>query len=137
MDKDKYRDFDKRIGCLQFCFLAFITLFLIYLFLLQVFDIRHYKERAKTQRTSKIFVLRGEILDRNGFKLAVDETSFDLYAHPKYYDYTPEILAEKLQPYLNIDKKKLTDTLSKDESVILVKKGITTPSEVLSVTKVD
>ena len=125
MDKDKYRDFDKRIGCLQFCFLAFITLFLIYLFLLQVFDIRHYKERAKTQRTSKIFVLRGEILDRNGFKLAVDETSFDLYAHPKYYDYTPEILAEKLQPYLNIDKKKLTDTLSKDESVILVKKGIT------------
>jgi cell division protein FtsI/penicillin-binding protein 2 len=91
LDKDKYRDFDKRIGCLQFCFLAFIVSFLIYLFLLQIFDIRHYKERAKTQRASKIFVLRGEILDRNGFKLAVDETSFDVYAHRKYYDYPPEV----------------------------------------------
>ncbi len=125
MEKDKYRDFDRRIGCLQFCFLAFTVLFLIYLFLLQIFDIRHYKERAKTQRTSKIFVLRGEILDRNGFKLAVDETSFDLYAHPKYYDYTPQELADKLFPHLGGDKNSLIKSLSSGDGVILVKKGIT------------
>lgn len=125
MEKDKYRGFDKRIGCLQFCFLAFIVLFLIYLFLLQIFDIRHYKERAKTQRASKLFVLRGEILDRNGFKLAVDETSFDLYAHPKYYDHSPQELADKLFPYVGGDKVKLVHNLSSDDSVILIKKGIT------------
>ena len=125
LEKDKYRDFDKRIGCLQFCFLAFIVLFLLYLFLLQIFDIRHYKERAKIQRSSKIFVLRGEILDRNGFKLAVDETSFDLYAHPKYYDYTPEELADKLFPYVGGDKASLSRLLARPDSVILVKKGLT------------
>ncbi len=125
LDKDKYRDFDKRIGCLQFCFLTFVVLFLIYLFLLQIFDIRHYKERAKIQRSSKIFVLRGEILDRNGFKLAVDETSFDLYAHPKYYDYTPEELADKLFPYVGGDKASLSRLLARPDSVILVKKGLT------------
>ena len=124
MDKDKYRDFDKRIGCLQFCFLAFIVSFLIYLFLLQIFDIRHYKERAKTQRASKIFVLRGEILDRNGFKLAVDETSFDVYAHRKYYDYPPEVLADKLHPFIGGDKNALIQKLSSTDSVILVKKSI-------------
>ena len=125
LEKDKYRDFDKRIGCLQFCFLAFIVLFLLYLFLLQIFDIRHYKERAKIQRSSKIFVLRGEILDRNGFKLAVDETSFDLYAHQKYYDYTPEELADKLFPYVGGDKASLSRLLARPDSVILVKKGLT------------
>ena len=100
-------------------------LFLLYLFLLQIFDIRHYKERAKIQRSSKIFVLRGEILDRNGFKLAVDETSFDLYAHPKYYDYTPEELADKLFPYVGGDKASLSRLLARPDSVILVKKGLT------------
>ncbi len=100
-------------------------LFLLYLLLLQIFDIRHYKERAKIQRSSKIFVLRGEILDRNGFKLAVDETSFDLYAHPKYYDYTPEELADKLFPYVGGDKASLSRLLARPDSVILVKKGLT------------
>ena len=118
MEKDKYRDFDKRIGCLQFCFLAFIVLFLIYLFLLQIFDIRHYREKAKSQRASKIFVLRGEILDRNGFKLAVDETSFDVYAHKKYYDYTPNELADKLYPYIGGDKAVLVQKLSSNEGEI-------------------
>lgn len=124
MDKDKYRDFDKRIGCLQFCFIAFVVLFLIYLFLLQIFDIRHYREKAKTQRASKIFVLRGEILDRNGFKLAVDETSFDVYAHKRYYDYTPQELADKLHPYIGGDKTALVQKLSSNEGVALLKKSI-------------
>ena len=83
-----------------------------------------YKERAKTQRASKIFVLRGEILDRNGFKLAVDETSFDVYAHRKYYDYPPEVLADKLHPFIGGDKNALIQKLSSTDSVILVKKSI-------------
>lgn len=101
-----------------------MVLFLIYLFLLQIFDIRHYREKAKTQRASKIFVLRGEILDRNGFKLAVDETSFDVYAHKRYYDYTPQELADKLHPYIGGDKTALVQKLSSNEGVALLKKSI-------------
>ena len=124
MSKDRYKKFDKRIGCLQFFFSSFIAVLLIYLFLIQVFDIRHYRERAKKQRSSKLFVLRGEILDRNGFKLASDKTSFDLFAHPMYYDHTPQELAEILSPLINIPVSSLTKTLSSSDSVIRVKNGL-------------
>ncbi len=124
MSKDRYKKFDKRIGCLQFFFSSFIAVLLIYLFLIQVFDIRHYRERAKTQRSSKLFVLRGEILDRNGFKLASDNTSFDLFAHPMYYDHTPQELAEILSPLINIQVSSLAKKLSSSDSVIRVKNGL-------------
>ncbi len=87
-------------------------------------DIRHYRDRAKKQRSSKLFVLRGEILDRNGYKLASDNTSFNLYAHPMYYDHTPGELAQILSPLVNIPVSSLTKTLSRDESVILIKKTL-------------
>ena len=124
MKREFYNQFEKRVGCLQLLFNLFVVLLLIYLFLVQVFDIRGYRDRAKTQRASTPFVLRGEIVDRNDVKLATDDTSFNIYAHPMYYDNTPDELAEKLQPLLNIDKKTLASKFAKDESVILIKKGI-------------
>ncbi|MDO5436598.1 MAG: penicillin-binding protein 2 [bacterium] len=68
--------------------------------------------------------MRGEIVDRNGVKLASDDTSFNVYAHPTYYDYTPEELADKLSPYLGLNKASLVSKLSSGDSVILLKKGI-------------
>ncbi len=124
MSKDRYKKFDKRIGCLQFGFSSFIAILLVYLFLIQVLDIRQYRDRAKKQRSSKLFVLRGEILDRNGYKLASDNTSFNLYAHPMYYDHSPQELAEILSPLVNIPISSLAKTLSKDEPVILIKKTL-------------
>lgn len=124
LDREKQRKFESRIGCLQLLFNLFVVLLLIYLFLVQVFDIRSYRDRAKSQRASTPFVLRGEIVDRNNVKLAADDTSFNVYAHPKYYDNTPEELALKLQPFLNIDKQTLISKFARDESVILIKKGI-------------
>ncbi len=124
MSKDRYKKFDKRIGCLQFGFSSFIAILLVYLFLIQVLDIRQYRDRAKKQRSSKLFVLRGEILDRNGYKLASDNTSFNLYAHPMYYDHSPQELAEILSPLVNIPISSLAKTLSKDEQVILIKKTL-------------
>ena len=84
-----YNKFDRRIGCLQSIFYITCAALVLYLFLLQVFDIRHCKNKAKSQRASKMYVLRGEIVDRYGFKLAADKTTFVLYAHPAYYDYSP------------------------------------------------
>ncbi|MBR2069506.1 MAG: penicillin-binding protein 2 [Candidatus Gastranaerophilales bacterium] len=107
--------------------LFYITCFAlaVYLFLLQVCDIRHCKTKAKSQRTSKMYVLRGEIVDRYGFKLAADKTTFVLYAHPAYYDSTPEHLAEILSPYVKIPIPELTRKLSQqDKKIITIKKDL-------------
>ena len=115
---------DRRIGCLQSIFYITCFLLAIYLFLLQVCDIRHCKGKAKLQRTSKMYVLRGEIVDRYGFKLAADKTTFILYAHPDYYDHEPHELAEILSPYVKIPVRELTKKLSQNKKIITVKKDI-------------
>lgn len=124
MNSDAKNQLESRLGCLQRIFNVFIYLFAVYLFLVMVFDIRGYKDRARTQRATTPFILRGEIVDRNNVKLASDETSFNLYAHPQYYDNTPEELAEKLSPFVGIDKATLKSKFAQDDSVILIKKGL-------------
>ena len=119
------KNFDRRIGCLQSVFYITCFLLVVYLFLLQVCDIRHCKNKAKSQRTSKMYVLRGEIVDRYGFKLAADKTTFILYAHPDYYDHTPAELAEILSPYVKIPVRELTKKLAQtNKKIITIKKDL-------------
>ncbi len=102
----------------------FVAVFSLYLFAIQVFDARGFRDRTK-HRTKKLFVLRGEIIDRNGLKLASDKTSYDLYAHTKYYDHTPEELAEFLAPILKTNKATLKQKLaSKTKGNIVVAKDL-------------
>lgn len=124
--KDKFNNkFDFRIGCLQSVFCFMCLLLVLYLFLVQVFDIRDCKKKAKSQRTSKMYVLRGEIVDRFGLKLAADKTTFVLYAHPAYYDHEPSELAEILSPYVNIPVRELTKKLSQtNRKIITIKKDL-------------
>ena len=68
--------------------------------------------------------MRGQIVDRNGVRLAVDQTSYNLYAHREYFDHTPEELAEILSPYLDIDKKSIINSINKGSTVILLKKDV-------------
>ena len=126
MPKEKtHSTFERRIGCLQSVFYITCTALAVYLFLLQVCDIRHCKKKAKSQRTSHMYVLRGEIVDRYGFKLAADKTTFILYAHPDYYDSEPEEIAKKLPPLVNIPVGELTKKLSApNKKIITVKKDI-------------
>ena len=124
-DKNAYRIFDTRIGCLQSFFIIFITILVVYLFLIQIADVRHYRDRSKKQRAGKAFVLRGEIIDRNKMKLASDKTSFDVYAHRKFFDHKPQELAEILSPYLDMPASRLVSLLSSGENdVILLKKDV-------------
>lgn len=117
--------FERRVGCLQSVFYLTCFALVVYLFLLQVCDVRHCKTKAKSQRTSKMYVLRGEIVDKYGFKLAADKTTFVLYAHPAYYDSTPEQLAEILSPYVQIPVRELTKKLSQtNKKIITVKKDL-------------
>ena len=123
-EKNKLKSIEKRIKYAHIFVLGLFCISIIYLFLLQVVDIRHYKIRAKNQRYSKNFIMRGQIVDRNGVRLATDQTSYNLYAHREYFDHTPKELAEILSPYLEIDKKTLENHINKGATVILLKKDV-------------
>ncbi len=72
-----------------------------------------------------MYVLRGEIVDRFGLKLAADKTTFVLYAHPAYYDHKPSELAEILSPLVNIPVRDLTKKLSQtNRKIITIKKDL-------------
>lgn len=124
----RFKTFDKRLGCWQVAFALFSISLIIYLFLIQVVDVKNYRLRAMRQRSSRIFVMRGDIFDRNGIKLASDKITFDVYAHPSDYDHSPEELARMLAPILKISKTNLVQKLSKKDSVITLKRDIDRPS---------
>lgn len=124
----RFKTFDKRLGCWQVAFAFFAIALIIYLFLIQIVDIKHYRLRAKRQRSSRNFVMRGDIFDRNGIKLASDKISFDVYAHPSDYDHSPEELAKILAPYLKISTATLVEKLSSKTSVITLKKDLDRPT---------
>lgn len=128
-DKAKrFKTFDKRLGCWQIAFAFFAISLIVYLFLIQVVDIKKYRLKAKRQRSSRNFIMRGDIFDRNGLKLASDKISFDVYAHPGDYDHSPEELAKMLAPYLKISKPVLLEKLSRHDSVITLKKDLDRPT---------
>lgn len=128
-DKAKrFKTFDKRLGCWQIAFAFFAVSFIIYLFLIQIVDIKHYRLKAKRQRSSRNFIMRGDIFDRNGVKLASDRIFYDVYAHPADFDHSPEELAKILAPYLKISTANLVCKLSSGDSVITLKKDIDRPT---------
>lgn len=124
----RFKTFDKRLGCWQVAFAFFAISLIIYLFAVQVMDVKNYRLRAKRQRSSRNFIMRGDIFDRNGIKLASDKINFDVYAHPADYDHSPEELARILAPYLKISKANLVEKLSRKDAVINLKKNIDRPT---------
>lgn len=122
--QNRFKTFDKRLGCWQVAFALFAIGLIIYLFLIQVVDIKNYRLRAKRQRSSRNFIMRGDIFDRNGIKLASDRIYYDAYAHPADYDHSPEELAKILAPYLKISTATLVEKLSGKDAVITLKKDI-------------
>src|SRR5574344_846131 len=121
---NRFKKFDKRLAFLQGIFTISIIALIIYLLLIQVLDINHYRERAKRQRSSRAFVMRGDIYDRNGIKLASDKITYNIYAHPRDYDSTKEEIANQLAPLLKMSKATLVQRLSRTEPVILLKKDV-------------
>ncbi len=123
-NKSRISTFDKRLGCWQVAFAIFAISLIGYLFLLQVVDFKNYRLRAKKQRSLRNFVMRGDIFDRNGIKLASDKATFDVYAHPSDYTHSPEELARILAPYLKISTPTLAKKLTKKAAVITLKKDV-------------
>lgn len=123
-EKEKFKEFDRRLRGWQILSLIFCIALTFYLFLVQIVDVKHYRKKAKRQRSAKNFIMRGSILDRNGIKLASDQTSYNVYAHKEYFDHTPEELAQILAPYLHVNKYTLRKNISRPQSIILLKKDI-------------
>jgi len=124
-EKEKrVRIFDSVLGFLNYAFIMFAALLIIYLFFIQIIDIKHYRAKARSQRVGRIFSMRGDIFDRNGIKLATDKVYSDVYAHPADYDHTPEELAKLLAPILKMSKDTLLVKLKKPGPVITLTKDI-------------
>ena len=127
-EQERIKIFDKRLLWLKVAFTLFGLFLAIYLFSVQIIDIKHYSKKAKAQRLSKKFVMRGSILDRNGIKLASDQLSYNVYLHKQYQDHTPEELAAKLSKYLGMSEAELVKKMKSPNSIILLKKDIDRPT---------
>lgn len=125
--KIKPRKYNLFATLMQVMFLLFAAVIILKLVQLQVFESHNLKEKARQMRQpSRAFSFRGEIIDRNGIRLAADTTLYDIYAHPHYYSDsdTPTNIAAKLAPYLNIPENKLADMLSQKLPTITLVRGV-------------
>lgn len=121
---NKNRLFSDRLTFLQYLFAGFVVLFVLYLFAVQVLDVRHFRIKAKNQRRASSFVMRGNIYDRNGIKLATDTVYYDIFARKADYVHSPEELAKMLAPILKISQINLTEKLKQDTPLISIKKNV-------------
>ena len=108
----------------QIIFVILVGLFVAYLFSVQVLDVRHFRIKAKKQRQAYSFVMRGNIYDRNGIKLATDTVYYDIFARKADFVHTPEELAKLLAPILKISQVNLTEKLKQDSPLISLKKNV-------------
>lgn len=89
----------------------------------QVIRHQHLKEFGEQWQLVDVPIpsLRGKIMDRNGFILAMDEYEFEIFATPRDIN-NPSELASQLAPILGKDQGELVDLLSQknEPSVTLV-----------------
>lgn len=116
--------FKHRLTIIQLIFLIAILTFVVYLFCIQVLDTRKFRVKAKNQRRASAFVMRGDIYDRNGIKLATDTVYYDIFARRADYVHEPEDLAKKLAPILKVSQYDLTEKLRRNTSMVALKKNV-------------
>lgn len=124
---NKGRYCNKISNLLDIAYCVIIAILVIHLFILQIFDVRKYRERGKMQRASHDFAVRGDIYDRHGIKLATDRIYYNIYARPVDYSKTetPRKIAQLFAPVLNIPEATLYNKLSNTKiPVIAVKKDV-------------
>jgi len=125
LKSQKYNKWSIIIQCILF---SFALIIIGRLFWLQIVEGRELKQKASESRQSeRDFSFRGEILDRNGIKLAGDNTLYDIYAHPQYYNkkISVDLIASILSPSLRLSKSVLKEKLSRfNDSTISIAKNV-------------
>lgn len=121
------KSFDRILTWLYVLFIIFAVALIIHLFFIQVIDIKKYRVKARNQRAGQNFAVRGDIFDRNGIKLATDKVFYNVFARRADYDddnSSPEVIAKKLSPILNIPTEQLLKKLNSPNQIIAVKKDV-------------
>jgi cell division protein FtsI (penicillin-binding protein 3) len=95
------------------------------LVVLQVGQARELKDRALDQRvrTTELPAQRGQILDRDGARLALSTPASDVYADPRLV-LDPWASAIKLAPLLHVDAASLADSMSGDGSFVYLARQV-------------
>jgi cell division protein FtsI/penicillin-binding protein 2 len=120
----KNKMFLNRLFGFQIFFLILLIWFIAYLFFVQILDYKGYRDKARKQRRASSFVMRGDIYDRNGIKLATDTVYYDIFARRADYVHKPEELAKLLAPILKISQYDLTEKLRQNTSLVSLKKNV-------------
>ena len=123
-ENNKNKMFMKRLMIIQILFLLAIVGFILYLFCIQIVDLKHYRIKARNQHRASSFVMRGDIYDRNGIKLATDTVYYDISARRADYVHEPEELAKMLAPILKISQYDLTEKLRQNTNIVSLKKDV-------------
>jgi cell division protein FtsI (penicillin-binding protein 3) len=93
------------------------------LYRLQMVDGVALKQKARSQQMVNLrpFIPRRQIVDRtNEVVLAVDRKVYTLYAHPKQFQKSNEVMAKKLAPILNQEADELEKKFNAKKSGILL-----------------
>ncbi len=95
------------------------------LVVLQVGQARELKDRALDQRvrTTELPAQRGQILDRDGARLALSTPASDVYADPRLV-LDPWGSAIKLAPLLHVEAASLADSMSGDGSFVYLARQV-------------
>ena len=123
----RQKSFERILSWLYILFILFAAALIIHLFFIQVIDIKKYRVKARNQRASRNFAVRGDICDRTGLKLATDKVFYNVFARRADYDEdesSPEVIAKKLAPILKVSKEELLKKLNSQDQIIAVKKDI-------------
>ena len=95
------------------------------LVVLQVGQASQLQDRALDQRvrTTELPAQRGQILDRDGARLALSTPAADVYADPRLV-LDPWSAASKLAPLLHVDTTSLANTMSSDGSFVYLARQV-------------
>jgi len=122
------KKYDRWSLIIQISLFLFAFVIIGKLFWVQIIQGKDLKERARDNRQSaRDFSFRGEIVDRNGIRLAGDATLYDIYAHPQYYNKKVDIdeIAKILSGPLKISQSELKNKLSHyNDSTISIAKNV-------------
>lgn len=88
------------------------------------YDSLHRKARQQQTVSLRPYIPRRSIIDRQGNVLASDRLVYSLYAHPKFFQKTPEAVAQALAPLLKVSPQSLIDKFKKQETGILLEKNL-------------
>lgn len=96
------------------------------LYQLQIVQGKKLTQRARNQQmvNLRLYIPRRPVVDRDNNVLAIDRPVYNIYAHPKLFDYSQEKIAEKISLIIGKNKDELVKIFQSKSSGILLASGV-------------